>query len=300
MNIHSSSIAHRGGAGEWPENTLFAFSNAIAAGCDGAELDVQLTRDGALVVVHDYRIPAAHFRHGDNWWPGPRLRIRDLTLAQLREFDIGRPDPRSRYAAAHPHLTPRDGERVPLFTEVLDLIGTRDFRLLVEIKVAWHDRSLSARPEAVVDAILAALKEKAFLDRATLVSFDWGALRYARKQEPRVPCWHLTLPPGHVGWQHEKDWADGFEPSKYPSLPAAIAAAGGQGWLSFYASATEEAVIDAHAFGLKVGVWNLNDERDIRTFAARGVDAICSDYPTRLVKALRTAPSKDSAPRTTG
>lgn len=292
------SIAHRGGAGEYPENTLHAFAHAMATRCDGAELDVQLTRDGALVVVHDYRLNPYLCRRNGEWWTGPRLRIRDLTLVQLHQFDVGRPKPKSVYALTHSALTPHDGERMPLFAEVLDLIGGRDFRLLVEIKTAWHDRTLSGPPEAVADAALAVLREKNFLDRATLVSFDWAALLHARKMESRAPCWFLTLPPGHVGWKNESAWAAGFEPSRYGSVANAIAAAGGQGRLAFYADATADAVAETHALGLKIGVWNLNDEASIRAYAARGVDAICSDYPTRLVTTLRTAPSKDNVRRT--
>ena len=294
------SIAHRGGAGQWPENTLNSRSRTRwMPGCDGAELDVQLTRDGALVVVHDYRLNPDTCRRNGEWWPGPRLRIHDLTLVQLHQFDVGRPKPKSIYVKTHPQLAPHDGERVPLFAEVLDLIGARKFRLLVEIKTAWHDRTLSAAPEAVADATLGVLREKNFLDRATLVSFDWIALIHAHKAEPRIQCWFLTLPPGHVGWKNESAWAAGFEPAKFGSVAKAIAAAGGQGRLAFYADATAGAVAEAHALGLKVGVWNLNDEASIRAYAERGVDAICSDDPTRLVTALRTAPSKDSVRRTT-
>ena len=280
------SIAHRGGAGLWPENTLIAFAHAIDAGCNGAELDVQLTRDGALVVVHDYRINPAFCRRGGKWWRGPRLRIRDMTLAELRTFDVGRPRPGSPYAKLHPDLVPQDGEYVPLLAEVIDLIGVYDFQLFVEIKTAWHDRSLSAPPEAVVEATLAVLREKKFVERATLVSFDWAALLRAREHELGIRCWFLTLPPGHVGWKNESAWAAGFEPSKHGSLPKAIAAAGGQGWLSFFADATGAAVAEAHALGLNVGVWNLNEESAMRDYMSRGVDAICSDFPDKLVKTL--------------
>ena len=58
------NIAHRGGAALSPENTLAAFADAIARGCDGAELDVQLTRDGVVVVHHDFRLKAGLARTG--------------------------------------------------------------------------------------------------------------------------------------------------------------------------------------------------------------------------------------------
>lgn len=283
------SIAHRGGRGLWPENTLHAFECAIAIGCTGAELDVQLTRDGRLVVAHDFVVGPATYRRDGEWWRGPRLPICDVSFNDLRAFDVGRTDPHSEYGRKWPEQAPHDGERVPLLSEVLDLIGARDFHLLIEIKTAWQDRKLSASPESVADATLASLREKHFT-RATLVSFDWAALIHARRRQPSIPCWFLTLPAGNDGWQRDKDWAAGYEPSKFGSIPRAISAAGGQGWLAYYKDATADAVSEAHALGLKVGVWNINDIESISDYAPRGVDAICSDYPNRLVTALRTAP----------
>jgi glycerophosphoryl diester phosphodiesterase len=254
------------------------------SGIDGVELDVQLTRDGQLVVVHDFRVGPATYRRDGEWWHGPRLRICDLSHAELRGFDVGRADPRSAYGAMFPKQAAQDGERVPLFSKVLDLVQSRHFRLLVEIKTAWHDHTLSASPEAVADATLAVLREKSALDRVTLVSFDWAALIHARRKEPGIETWHLTLPPGHEGWKQETVWTAGHEVARFGSIPKAIAAAGGQGWLAFHASATQAPIEEAHALGLKVGVWNVNDGEDARMFVRRGVDAICSDYPDILIR----------------
>ncbi len=83
------NIAHRGGAGLMPENTLAAFRDAVARGCDGAELDVQLTRDGVAVVHHDFRLMADVARRDGAWLTVPGPRIKDLTLEELRAFDVG-------------------------------------------------------------------------------------------------------------------------------------------------------------------------------------------------------------------
>src|SRR5437763_3915862 len=86
------NIAHRGGALLWPENTLFAFISAAKAGYDGAELDVQLTRDEKLVVFHDLRVKPGLCRYPNGNWvrrqvSKPLPLIRDLTLADLTAFD---------------------------------------------------------------------------------------------------------------------------------------------------------------------------------------------------------------------
>src|SRR3954465_13025559 len=98
------TIAHRGGAQLMPENTLAAFADALARGCDGAELDVQLTRDGAVVVHHDFRPRAGLARKEGVWLTEPGPRIRDLSLMELRQFDVGTAEPGGLYARTHPLL----------------------------------------------------------------------------------------------------------------------------------------------------------------------------------------------------
>ena len=75
------NIAHRGGAQLMPENTLAAFADALARGCDGVELDVQLSRDGAVVVHHDFRLMKDVARENGAWLTEPGPRIKDLMLA---------------------------------------------------------------------------------------------------------------------------------------------------------------------------------------------------------------------------
>src|SRR5262252_5572761 len=96
------NLAHRGGAGLWPENTLFAFAQAARHGYDGAELDVQLTRDGKLVVFHDFRLKRELCRDmNGKWIKRPLPLIHDLDQAELAFFDVGRARPRTLYARRH-------------------------------------------------------------------------------------------------------------------------------------------------------------------------------------------------------
>lgn len=267
------NIAHRGGAGLWPENTLFAFKNAVARGLNAAELDVQLTCDSQLVVFHDFRLRPEICRGADGQWltaPGPF--IKDLTLAELRAFDIGRPKPGTDYARAHPDLTPHDGERIPLLSEVLELVkAAKDFRLFVEIKTNFRDRSQSAPPEAVAEAAIAILKETDFLDRVVMCGFDWIALTHALKIVPDIECWFTSSPP------HERK-------EDVPALLQTIKAVGGKGWSPSRFDAREETIRQAHALGLKVGVWTVNTPDEMRALSAAGADAFFTDRPDLLAK----------------
>ena len=108
------NVAHRGGAGLKPENTMAAFADAIARGCDGAELDVQLSADGVVVVHHDFCLNPAITRRNGAWLTGQTPRIKDQTFAELQSFDLGRADPASDYARRHPAAgSPLDGAGVP-------------------------------------------------------------------------------------------------------------------------------------------------------------------------------------------
>jgi glycerophosphoryl diester phosphodiesterase len=115
--------AHRGGATQRPENTLSAFSNALARGVDTLELDTGVTKDGVLVVLHDRAIAARHCS-------GPHLGelIRDLTLAQVKQMDCG---------SFHPSGV--GVQRIPTLQEVFDLVrasGDERVRFNIETKIS--------------------------------------------------------------------------------------------------------------------------------------------------------------------
>ncbi|MDB5734009.1 MAG: glycerophosphoryl diester phosphodiesterase [Alphaproteobacteria bacterium] len=257
------NIAHRGGAGLMPENTLAAFADALARSCDGAELDVQLSADGEVVVHHDFRLMADVARKDDAWLTTPGPRIKDLTLAQLRQFDIGRPMPGSAYAAKHPMVTPVDGATVPTLKQVLDLIAARPFTLMVELKCDLSDDS--ADPVALADA---AFDVCAGSNNILFVGFDWRALTRIRARGGA--CWFTT---------------DKLQGDARPVIDM-IAAAGGQGWFPSYLDATPDNVAYAREHGLKVGAWTVNDPADIQRLS--GLDAICTDRPD-LLHTLRQA-----------
>ncbi len=106
-------IGHRGASGTEPENTLRSFRKALEAGADGIELDVHLCASGELVVIHDYTVDRTTDGSG---------KVSDLPLDELRELDAGK------------------GERIPLLTEVLDVIAGR---VLVNIELKGDNTARS-------------------------------------------------------------------------------------------------------------------------------------------------------------
>ncbi len=256
------NIAHRGGAQLMPENTLAAFADAMARGCDGAELDVQLSADGVVVVHHDYRLNPGYCRGPDGrWLTGETPRIKDLTVAELQVYDVGCPAPAGDYAYAHPLLAAVDGEPIPTLADVIALTEGK-FLLFVELKSGASPDS--AAPEALADAALAVCA--GHLERVIFVGFDWRGLVRVRKRAPQAACWFTT---------------DRLHRDYRPMLDA-IKAAGGQGWFPHHADATGLAISDAHARGLKIGAWTVNQPGDMRRLTAQGLDAICTDRPDLL------------------
>lgn len=254
------NIAHRGGAALMPENTLAAFVDAIARGCDGAELDVQLSHDGVVVVHHDYRLMTDVARKNGAPLEKPGPRIKDLTWAELQQFDVGSPRPGSAYAQKHPLVRSVPDSKVPSLEEVIALAiaAPRPFLLMVELKCNASEDS--ADPEALAAA---AYKLCAGLGASAIfVGFDWRALLPLAALG--APCWFTT---------------DRLQGDARPVIDA-IAAAGGQGWFPNFADATPDSIAYAQAKGLKVGAWTVNDPADMARLKA--LDAVCTDRPDLL------------------
>jgi glycerophosphoryl diester phosphodiesterase len=256
------NIAHRGGAGLRPENTLAAFRHAIALGCDGAELDVQLSADGIVIVHHDFRLNPSLTRQSGVWLAGETARIRDLSFAGMQAFDLGRPDPASDYGKMHSSLVPMDGARIPSLADVAALASEQHFTLLVELKSS--NDPASADPVALADAALAVMQAQ--LDRTIFVGFDWRGLARIKNRAPDARCWFTT---------------DKLSGDVRPALDI-IKAAGGDGWFPIYEDVTDASVADARARDLQVAAWTVNDPVDMKRLLNLNLDAICTDRPDLL------------------
>ncbi|MBU6297621.1 MAG: hypothetical protein KGJ79_14260 [Alphaproteobacteria bacterium] len=303
------NIAHRGGAGLRPENTLAAFANAVARGYDGAELDVQLSHDGEVVVFHDFCLKPEICRNTNGKWLTPPVpRVKDLSFDELRYFDVGRANPIGAYAREHADVVWQDDECIPALDEVVAVVKTArtSFRLFVELKTSFSDRDVSAQPEELAERTVETLAAQHYLDRTVLVGFDWVGLLHAKKIAPNTQCWFTTMPqswfrdglpppdddpPGEPAlqmlryWarQGTSPWAGGYDAIKYGgSIIAAIHAAGGDGWFPMWSDATADAIREAKGYGLKVGAWTVNEPAQMRALSTRGLDAICTDRPDLL------------------
>lgn len=156
-------IAHRGYSARFPENTLAAFRAAIDAGAHMIELDVTLSRDRQLVVIHDDTVDRTTNGSG---------AVKDLTLEQLGRLDAG-----SWFDARF------KGERLPTLAQVLEAVKGK---LLVNIEIKPEAFEPEGPDDAVERQVLDLVHEKNMFADVLVSSFEWQTLENMRKWEPAV------------------------------------------------------------------------------------------------------------------
>jgi len=248
-------IAHRGGADLWPENTLLAFRRALALGVDVLELDLQVTADGVLVVLHDATVDRTTNGRG---------AVHDMTLAALQALDAG-----YRWSADGGRTFPYRGRGivVPTLARVLDAFPTA--RLLVEIKPP-------AAPAA--RALCRTLVAMGATDRVLIASMAAGAIAVVRSRcatvatgaTPREVARFVT--------------ARALRLLPLPRLPA-VALHVPERWRGIPVL-TPGLVAAARARGLQIHAWTINREARMRRVLALGVDGVVTDRPDRLLAIL--------------
>lgn len=279
--------AHRGGRALAPENTLAAFSNAIEMGVSTLELDIGLTADDVLVISHDTQLNPDHTRDArGNFLKAKGPSIRSLTLAQLQTYDVGRIDPASSYGKPFPKQLWSDGERIPtlgaLFARVNELGATR-VRFNIETKLDPGQPEETASPEQMVRALLAEVDKAGMAQRVTVQSFDWRSLALVGQQAPSMPRAYLTS----ARTLKDSRWTAGLRIEDFGTAPRLVKAAAGdaQGpviWSPAYNDLSPALVQEAHALGLAVLPWTVNQRADMARLLDWGVDGIITDDPSIL------------------
>jgi glycerophosphoryl diester phosphodiesterase len=284
--------AHRGGRALFPENTLASFANALSMGVSTLELDLGVTRDGVIVVSHERGLNPDLARGADgNYVAAPGIPFVKLSLAEVKQFDVGQIRPGSTYAAQFPDQHAVQGTKIPTLKELIDLVrrsGNKDVRLNIETKIDPNHPDESPAPDRFVALLLELLRAENFEDRVMVQSFDWRTLQLVQKLASKVPTVYLTLQVGReptVFPEKASEWTAGFNPADHgKSIPGTIKAAGGAIWSPYWRDVTPELIAESHGLGLKVVVWTVNQPADMARLIDMGVDGIISDRPDLLRK----------------
>lgn len=184
--MQALNFAHRGASHHAPENTLSAFRLARTLGADGVELDVRLSQDGVVVVVHDATVDRTTDGTG---------AVADLTLAELRELDAG--------SWFSPHFA---GEHIPTLVEVLETAG-QDLLLNLELKAT------GAEMAGLAEAVVSLIANCSMDDQVLISSFNPQALELVCRINAHLPL--ALLYGSHLSTMELEHWASGL-----PSLIA--------------------------------------------------------------------------------
>jgi glycerophosphoryl diester phosphodiesterase len=247
-------IAHRGSSGAAPENTLAAVELAIRHRSDVVENDIQRTRDGELVIMHDTTL--ARTTDVEQVFPDRApWTVASFTLAEIKQLDAG-----SWFA---PEFA---GERVPTLAEWVEAVGNQAGMLLepkapelypgIEIDLDKERRSLPAFTRAVRAG------------RVVVQSFNHAWLRTYKDLAPDVPVGLLfSTKPTTAQIADAASWAQQVNPS--------------------LAVTDEAAIRDVHVRGMEIHVWTVNGGADMRRAVNWGVDGVITNYPQVLRDILR-------------
>jgi glycerophosphoryl diester phosphodiesterase len=280
--------AHRGGRGLTPESTLAGFRNAIALGVATLETDLAVTKDDVLVLSHEPHLNPDLVRGPDGkWLTGAGPTIHSLTLAELKTYDIGRLNPATRYGQQFPAQTPHDGERFPTLAELYAMAGP-GIRFNIETKIDPTKPDQTVDPahfaRLTVDAIRAAKMQR----RTTIQSFDWRTLVEAKRLAPEIETVCLTIESGDMNTVGPKPspWLAGLDAKNAGSIQQLARMAGCSAWSPFWRNVTAATVVEAHALGLKVIPWTVNDPAEMKRLIDLKVDGLITDYPDRGMTVL--------------
>lgn len=239
--VASFFAAHRGGALLWPENSLLAFRNALALGADYLEMDVHLTRDGEVVVIHDPTLDRT------TTGAGP---VRDRTLAELAPLRL-----KDRAGAV-------TDERIPTLDQVVALAVAGKRQMLLEIKTDAQRRHYPG----IEEKVFAVLDRHRFVPFVFVMAFEAETWRRVRQLRPEARVGALysarSLPAGAV------------ESELQALRQAGVAFVGLD-----QALVNAEVATQARLAGLTLGVWTVNERDAIERFIGQGVSIVITDRP---------------------
>lgn len=239
-----------------PENTLEAFQAAADCGADGVELDVQLTRDGEVVVIHDERVDRVAGGLSTGW-------VKDFTLKELQAIDV------SKARAEYSWFTNAQDCRIPTLREVLELIEPTGMEVNIEFKtslVNYDDPSsgeyTDVKPGHIVEKTFAIVSGTGMSGRVVYSSFNHYTVRRVHELRPEVPCAPLFDEVLADPWEYAATLgAKGIHPDYHT--------------LIMYPDYVDR----CHDAGIAVRAWTVDDPTDIAELIRQDTDVIITNEP---------------------
>ena len=259
------NIAHRGARSLAPENTIAAARQAVQNGADMWELDVTITADGELIVLHDDTLNrttnvAAVFPDRSPW------NAHTFLFDEIRELDAGSwfvaQDPFGQIASgavSKEDCESYSGEKIPTLEEALLFTREHDWQVNIEIK----DTGNAPGSGIIVERVLYLIRKLDMAERVMISSFKHSYLIRSKQMSPYIKTAALVaLPTMFAARKLTQMHAEAYHPR--------------HGAISSYRI---KALQDR---GFAVNVWTVNEERDLARYIAWGVDGLITDFPQRL------------------
>lgn len=297
--------AHRGGRDVRPENTLYSYAYAIELGATSIECDMQLTKDGQIVMSHNPILNSDITRdENGNYIENNKYDIRLMTVDELKKFDVGVMDPNcGEYYDLHGKTQFTYDAKIPTLEELMQLIqsyGDKNIVLNIETKSYPDPASAgyknNADPKKFVEVFNNIVKKYDMEDRVVLQSFDWQTLIEMKKLNPNIstsalwqeqPSWGRDSESLRRYEKKKSSWLGGLDIKDYQGNPVKAAHAIGADIISpYYTEISKQDVDEAHSLGMKVVPWTVNNEKDMNMLLDMGVDGIISDKPWLLKQVL--------------
>lgn len=254
-------IAHRGGAGLAPENTLVAFEKARAIGADVIELDIQMSKDGHLVVIHDTTVDRTTNGHG---------KVSEKTKKELRKLDAG-----YHFKNDKGEYIFRDkGIKIPLLEEVFQHF--QDMHLIVEIKKTetksrWHKAEKK---------LWKLIKKYDMQDNVLVFSFDQEILeKFEKYAKGRVAIGASRDEATRFVVLHKLNLANFYKTSSDAFIVPPKK--------NKVRLTTKRLINVMHNLNKKIYYWTINSEKQMRFLLRRGADGIITDRPDLLIKVMQ-------------
>ena len=297
--------AHRGGRDVRPENTLYSYAYAIELGATSIECDMQLTKDGQIVMSHNPILNSDITRdENGNYIENNKYDIRLMTVDELKKFDVGVMDPNcGEYYDLHGKTQFTYDAKIPTLEELMQLIqsyGDKNIVLNIETKSYPDPVSAgyknNADPKKFVEVFNNIVKKYDMEERVVLQSFDWQTLIEMKKLNPNIstsalwqeqPSWGRDSESLRRYEKKKSPWLGGLDIKDYQGNPVKAAHAIGADIISpYYTEISKQDVDEAHSLGMKVVPWTVNNEKDMNMLLDMGVDGIISDKPWLLKQVL--------------
>ena len=247
------TTAHRGASAYAPENTLAAFEVAIDQKSTWIESDVQLTKDGVAVLMHDTTL--SRTTNVEEVFPDRApWNVRDFTLAEIKQLDAG--------SWFGPEFA---GEPVPTLAEMVDQVRASRSGIIMELKSPGLYPGIEQEVIEVFESFPGYVTSGLASNRLAVQSFDWGSMATYAELAPETPVGLLGAP-AVADLPDYAEWADQINPSK---------------------AQTTEAYVDAvHEAGMDVNVWTVDDTPTMTRLLDWDVDGIITNRPDVLEQLL--------------